>query len=173
VVPLFIYLFIIVSVLLLYGVILWHLHKCLQSILDSPPPLSPLLLLRTIPIGFVVLFSYVSIRYIHHICLSLPYSFLPLLPTPMKNCFTFLPFIFQKETFLFVYDSYIGGFIVPFPYITCITPQVGSLCDPSLLFMVTSMGFNGHFHTCMESALTIFILFTFFILPPLLLASSP
>jgi hypothetical protein len=78
---------------------LWYLQMCLQCaliriilsiiLLHLPP------LLRTISTGFVVLFSYMNTKYIHHIhppppCPSPPP--LPLVPGPI---FTFLSFNFK------------------------------------------------------------------------------
>jgi hypothetical protein len=50
-------------------------------------------------------------------------STLPLVPTPGEDLFL-LSFFFLKETFLLVYDSYARGFIVTFPYIHNLYPEL-------------------------------------------------
>jgi hypothetical protein len=70
-----------------------------MSTLDLSPPftLIPLPLLRTISTGFILLFSYVNIKYAHHIHPHLPFAYahsLPLVPTLEKTYFILPSFIF-------------------------------------------------------------------------------
>jgi hypothetical protein len=76
---------------------LWHLHMCLQCILirftsSIILPYRVFTHLRTISIGFIVLFSYMYTKYINHIHpLHLP----PLwYPAPGRTCFTFCSLFF-------------------------------------------------------------------------------
>jgi hypothetical protein len=105
-------------------------------------PPSPLL--RAISTGFIVLFTFMSTKYFHLFALFHPF-FMPshsrLYPPPDRTCFTFLSFIYQKRTFLLVYDSYTGGFVVTFPYIHVLYPELAhplhSSC--SLLLLVVTV----------------------------------
>jgi hypothetical protein len=64
-------------------------------------------------------------------------------PPPDRTCFTFLSFVFFLKTFLSVYGSYTGGFIVTFPYIhELVHPPTNYSFYPSLLLVVTSTGFS-------------------------------
>jgi hypothetical protein len=87
---------------------LWYLYKCLQYILIRLTPTSfsliPPPLLRTIRTGFIILFSYLNTKYIHHILpLSpFPYAFpSPVVSTPRTDLF-YLPVLHFFKCILIV-----------------------------------------------------------------------
>jgi hypothetical protein len=87
-----------------------------------------------------------STQYFHHIHLLHPFlisSHLPLLPIPGQDLFYLPVLLLKKDTF--VYDSYTGSFVVPFPCVYVIHPELVhplyfSLFYLTLLLMVISTG---------------------------------
>jgi hypothetical protein len=89
-------------IIVVQGDILWYLHAYLEYIsirftpcIILPHTLSPLL--RTITVGFIILFSYMNKKHIHHVHPHSPFlmpSPLSLVPNPGKDLFIFLFFIF-------------------------------------------------------------------------------
>jgi hypothetical protein len=59
-----------------------------------------------------------------------------MVPTPGQDLFYLSVFDFFKKTYLLVYDSYTGGFIVTFSYIHILYPELVHLLHYSPIYPI-------------------------------------
>jgi hypothetical protein len=104
---------------------------CLHHILDSPPlPFSlihPPLHLRTISVGFIILFSFVNTKYIHNIHPYSPFPYaLPLLlvPVPRKGLVLTRPSLFKKYIVIVQGDFALAFDICIYHALIRLTPSI-------------------------------------------------